>query len=139
MELQGTICCCGITTHRCVHSGISFQILQEMWKYYSVMDVLTVMSVSNFRFNDTAVDSAIPERNKPEIDIQLFSWFPYTSPTHCDKVKEAVLVDRWNSEGEFVLKVNLFPEKVQLMFYESNFFHQPTCSNGKFRQTLHRN
>jgi len=110
-----------------------------MWKYYSVMDVLTVMSVSNFRFNDTAVDSAIPERNKPEIDIQLFSWFPYTSPTHCDKVKEAVLVDRWNSEGEFVLKVNLFPEKVQLMFYESNFFHQPTCSNGKFRQTLHRN
>jgi hypothetical protein len=87
-----------------------------MWKYYSVMDVLTVMSVSNFRFNDTVVDSAVPEGNKSDIDIQLFSWFTYTSPTHCDKVKEAVLVDRWNSDGEFVLRVNLFPEKVPKTF-----------------------
>ena len=97
---------------------LAFKILEEMWKYYSVMDVLTVMSVSNFRFNDTVVDSAIPEGNKSEIDIQLFSWFPYTSPTHCDKVKEAVLVDRWNSDGEFVLKVNLFPEKVPKTFHK---------------------
>jgi hypothetical protein len=88
-----------------------------MWKYYSVMDVLTVMSVSNFRFNDTVVDSAIPEGNKSEIDIQLFSWFPYTSPTHCDKLKEAVLLDRWNCDGEFVHKVNLFPEKVPKTFH----------------------
>jgi hypothetical protein len=63
------------------------------------------------------VDSAIPEGNESEIDIQLFSWFPYTSPTHCDKLKEAVLVDRWNSDGEFVLKVNLFPEKVPKTFH----------------------
>jgi hypothetical protein len=97
--------------------GLAFKILEEMWKYYSVMDVLTVMSVSNFRFNDTVVDSAIPEGNKSEIDIQLFSWFPYTSTTNCDKVKEAVLVDRWNSDGEFVLKVNLFPEKVPKIFH----------------------
>ena len=62
---------------------LAFKILEEMWKYYSVIDVLTVMSVSNFRFNDTLVDSAIPEGNKPEIDIELFSWFPYTSPTQC--------------------------------------------------------
>jgi hypothetical protein len=82
------------------------------------MDVLTVMCVSNFRFNDTVVDSAIPEGNKSEIDIKLFSWFPYTSPTHCDKVKEAVLVDRWNSDGEFVLKVNLFPENVPKTFHK---------------------
>ena len=96
---------------------LAFKILEEMWKYYSVMDVLTVMSVSNFRFNDTVLDSAIPEGNKSQIDIQLFSWFPYTSPTHCDKVKEAVLVDRWNSDGEFLLKVNLFPEKVPKTFH----------------------
>jgi hypothetical protein len=51
-------------------------------------------------------------------DIQLFSWFPYTSPTNCDKVKEAVLVDRWNSDGEFVLKVNFFPEKVPKTFHK---------------------
>jgi hypothetical protein len=97
---------------------LAFKILKEMWEYYSVMDVLTVMSVSNFRFNEIVMDSAIPEGNKSEIDIQLFSWFPYTSPTHCDKVKEAVLVDRWNSDGEFVLKVNLFPEKVPKTFHK---------------------
>jgi len=97
---------------------LAFKILKEMWKYYSVMDVLTVMSVSNITFTDTVVDSAIPEGNKSEIDIQLFSWFPYTSPTHCDKVKEAVFVGRWNSEGEFVLKVNLFPEKVPKTFHK---------------------
>jgi len=36
---------------------------------------------------------------------------------NCDKLKEAVLVDRWNSDGEFVLKVNLFPEKVPKTFH----------------------
>jgi hypothetical protein len=97
---------------------LAFKILEEMWKYYSVMDVLTVMSVSNFRFNDNVVNSAIPEGNQSEIDIQLFSWFPYTSPTNCDKVKEAVLVDRWNSDGEFILRVNLFPEKVPKTFHK---------------------
>jgi len=96
---------------------LTFKILEEMWKYYSVMDVLIVICVSNFRFNDTVMDSAIPEGNKSEIDIQLFSWFPYTSPTHCDKLKEAVLLDRWNSDGEFLLKVNLFPEKVPKTFH----------------------
>jgi hypothetical protein len=83
---------------------LAFKILEEMWKYYSVMDVLTVMSVSNFSFNYTVVNSEILQGNHSEIDIQLFSWFPYTSPTHCDELKEAVLLDRWNSDGEFFLK-----------------------------------
>jgi hypothetical protein len=97
---------------------LTFKILQEMWKYYYALDVLTVMSVSNFRFDDIVMDSAIPEGNKSKIDIQLFSWFPYTSPTHCDKIKEAVLVDRWNSDGRFVLNSNLFPEKVPKTFHK---------------------
>jgi hypothetical protein len=97
---------------------LAFRILKEMWKYYSAMNVLTVMSVSNLTFTDTVVDSAIPEENKSEIDIQLFSWFPYTSPTHCDNLNEAVLMDRWISEGEFFLKVNLFPEKVPKTFHK---------------------
>jgi hypothetical protein len=105
-----------------VHINVSiqemaFKIFEEMWKYYSVMDVLIVMSVSNFRFNDTAVYNAITEGNKSEIDIQLFICFPYTSPTNCEKVKEAVLVDSWNSDSEFHLKVNVFPEKVPKTFH----------------------
>jgi len=97
---------------------LAFKILQEMWTSYSVMDVLTVMSVSNITFNKNVADSAILEGNTSEIDIQLFSWFPYTSSTHCDKLKEAVLVDRWNTDGEFVLKVNLFSEKVPKTFHK---------------------
>jgi hypothetical protein len=97
---------------------LALKILEEMWKYYSVMDVLIVMSVSNFRFNDPVVKSAIPEGNNSEIDILLFSWFPYTSPMQCHRLKEAVLVDRWNSDGQFVLKVNLFPEKVPKTFHK---------------------
>jgi hypothetical protein len=69
---------------------LAFKIPKEMWKYYNVMDVLTVMSVNNLTFTETVVDSAIPEGNKSEIDIQLFSWSPHTSPTDCDKVKEIV-------------------------------------------------
>jgi hypothetical protein len=106
-----------------VHINVSIQelaykILEKMWKYYNVMDVLTVMSVSNLTFTDTVVDSAIPEGNNSEIDIQLFSWFPYTSLKHCDKLTNAVFLDSWNSEGEFVLKVNLFPEKVPKTFHK---------------------
>jgi hypothetical protein len=97
---------------------LAFKILEEMWKYYNVMDVLTVMSVSNLTFNDTVLDSAIPVGINSEIDIQLFTWFPYTSPTHCDKLTEAVLLDRWNSDGEFILKVNLFLEKVPKTFHK---------------------
>jgi hypothetical protein len=72
---------------------LAFKILEKMWKYYKVMDVLTVISISKFTFNEIVMDSAIPEGNKSEIGIQLFSWFPYTSTTRCDKFKEAVLVD----------------------------------------------
>jgi len=97
---------------------LAFKILEEIWKHYNVMDVLTLMSVSNITFTDTVVDSAIPKGNKSEIDIQFFSWCPYTSPTHCDKLKEAVLVDRWNSDVDFLLKVNLFPEKVPKTFHK---------------------
>ena len=97
---------------------LAFKILQEMWEYHSIMNVLTVISVSNFRFNDFVMDSAIPEGNSSGIDIQLFSWFPYTSSTRCDKLNQAVLVDRWISNGEFVLKANLFPEKLPKTFHK---------------------
>jgi len=41
-----------------------------------------------------------------------------------------VLVDRWNSDGEFVLKVNLFPQKVPKTFHKCStkvfsFIHPP--------------
>jgi hypothetical protein len=116
---------------------LAFKILEEMWNYYSAMDVLIVMCVSNFRFNDTVMDSAIPGGNKSEIDIQLFSWFPYTSPTHCDKLKEAVLLDRWNSDGDFVLKVNLFPEKVPKSFHKCStkvisFIYPPAVMENSY-------
>jgi hypothetical protein len=66
-----------------VHNNVSiqelaFKIFIEIWKYYNIMDVLSVMSASNFRFYNNVMDSAIPERNKSQIDIQSFIWFPYT-------------------------------------------------------------
>jgi hypothetical protein len=106
------------------------------------MDVLIVMSVSNFRLNDTVLNSAKPEGNKSEIDILLFSWFPYTSPTQCDKLKEAVLVDRWNSDGQFVLKVNLFPEKFPKTFHKCSTkvisFINPPAVMENYEKKLHR-
>jgi hypothetical protein len=96
---------------------LAFKIFEEMWNNYSVMNVLLVISVSKFKFNDNVMDTTIPKESTSKIDLQLFSWFPYTSPTHCHKLNEAVLVDRWNSNGGFVLKVNLFPEKVPKTFH----------------------
>jgi hypothetical protein len=96
---------------------LAFKIFEEMWEFYSVMNVLLVISVSNFKFNDTVMETTTPKESTPEIELQLFSWFPYTSPIHCDKLNEAVLLDRWNSNGQFVLKANLFPEKVPKTFH----------------------
>jgi hypothetical protein len=50
-------------------------------------------------------------------------------------LKEAVLVDRWNSEGEFILKVNLFPEKVPKTFHKcstnvASFINPPAVKNN---------
>jgi hypothetical protein len=67
---------------------LAFKILEEIRKYYSVMDVLIVMCVSNFRFIDTVMNSVILGGNKSEIDIEVFSWFPYTSPMHYEKLKK---------------------------------------------------
>jgi hypothetical protein len=88
-----------------------------MWEFYSVMDVLLVVPVSKFRFNDAVTYSTIAEESVSETELQLFSWFPYTSPTHCDKLKKVVLVDRWNSNGDFVIKANLFPGKIPRTFH----------------------
>ncbi|GFG32931.1 hypothetical protein Cfor_04102 [Coptotermes formosanus] len=96
---------------------LAFKIFEEMWEFYSVMNVLLVISVSNFKFNDIVMETTTPKESTPEIELQLFSWFPYTSPIHCDKLNEAVLLDRWNSNGQFVLKANLFPEKVPKTFH----------------------
>ncbi|PNF21729.1 hypothetical protein B7P43_G10366, partial [Cryptotermes secundus] len=92
-----------------IHVNVSLQqlatkIFEEIWMYYSIMNILLVISVTHFKVNDTIKD------------IVLYTWFPYTSQTHCDKLHSAVLIDRWTSKGEFVLKANLFPDKVPKNF-----------------------
>lgn len=95
---------------------LTIKILEEMWKYYSIMNILLVISVTHFKVNDTKKGRLISHENSSQTDILLYTWFPYTSKTRCDKLHSAVLIDRWTSKGEFVLKANLFPDKVPRTF-----------------------
>lgn len=119
---------------------IAIKILEEMWKYYSIMNILLVISVTHFKANDTMKGRLTSHENSSQTDILLYTWFPYTSQGHCDKVHSAVLIDRWTSKGEFVLKANLFPDKVPRTFQgcKSNvnsFLYPPTVmemSHGEY-------
>jgi hypothetical protein len=92
------------------------KIFEKMWKNYSVMHVLLLISVTNLKVNDTIVSNLTPHKNYSQVKLQLYTWFPYTSDTHCEN-PHVVLIDRWTSKGEFVLNANLFPEKVPKTFH----------------------
>jgi hypothetical protein len=92
---------------------LTLKIFEEMWKYYSIMNVLLVISVTD----DTIKDRLISHENTPQTELLLYTWFPYASQTQCDKLHNTVLIDRWTSKGEFALKANLFPDKVPKTFH----------------------
>jgi hypothetical protein len=95
---------------------LSIKIFEGLWKYYSIMNVLLIISVKYLKTNDAIENTVISLKSASETELLLYSWFPYTSQTHCDKVHSPVLIDRWTSKGEFALKANLFPDKVPKTF-----------------------
>jgi hypothetical protein len=94
-----------------------FMIFEEMWRNYTVMNALLIISVNKFKVNDRTINSETPYRNDSQAELQLYTWFPFTSHTHCDQVHDIVLLDRWTPKGEFFLNANLFPEKVPKTFH----------------------
>jgi hypothetical protein len=95
---------------------LGLNIFEKMWKNYSVMRVLLITSVIKFKVNGTKVFSFTSPKNDSHVELQLYTWFPYASHTHCVNL-HAVLIDIWTSQGEFVLKANLFPEKIPKTFH----------------------
>ncbi|KAJ9598400.1 hypothetical protein L9F63_010922 [Diploptera punctata] len=74
-------------------------IFTELWKLKIVNIILLIHS-----FNFPADD----------MDINIYSWFPYDPPGRCGDIREAVLLDRCIIEGNYVYfseNATLFPSK----------------------------
>jgi hypothetical protein len=75
------------------------KVLSVLWEW-KVLDVIVItkpvcrQSVANVK---TQVD--------------LFSWFPFQSPSNCTHVTDIVLMDQWDN-GTFVKNADLFPNKI---------------------------
>jgi hypothetical protein len=95
---------------------LAIKIFEELWKYYSIMNVLLIISVAHLKVNDTISGSSMSHGSPSESELLLYTWFPYISQRQCDRVMSPVLIDRWTSKGEFALKANLFPDKVPKTF-----------------------
>jgi hypothetical protein len=95
---------------------LATKIFGELWKYFSIMNVLLIIPAKYLETNDAIESRVVSRESASETELLLYSWFPYTSQTHCDKVHSPVLTDRWTSKGEFALKANLFPDKVPKTF-----------------------
>jgi hypothetical protein len=82
------------------HPSLPLQIYEIMWKEYTVID--NVILISN-------------PSNKNVLD--LYSGFPYETG-NCEQIGEVSLVDQWIFEdtGKFYNKQNLFPHKLQKDF-----------------------
>lgn len=90
------------------------RIFKVMWKKYSIMNVLLIITAINFKTDDTA--NLAPKINDSQVELQLYTWLPYTSHAYCEDLKVA-LIDKWTSKREFAFKAQLFPEKVPKTFH----------------------
>jgi hypothetical protein len=75
------------------------EVLASLWEW-KILDVIVMTEV---KLQSYVSDSAT--------GVNLFSWFPFQSPSHCTRVTDAVLIDQW-SYGAFLKNADLFPKKI---------------------------
>jgi hypothetical protein len=64
--------------------------------------------------------------------LNLYTWFPYSSPDNCADVKNVVLINQWVMEGEgkFVREESLYPYKIPSNFHGCTVNLSPVMKDG---------
>lgn len=75
-------------------------LLASLWEW-KVLDVI-VMVESQYRRSGV---------RDMETQLDLFTWFPFQSPSNCTRVTDVVLMDQWQN-GHFAKNADLFPQKI---------------------------
>jgi hypothetical protein len=75
------------------------KVLSVLWEW-KVLDVIVITK---------PVSRQSVANVKTQVD--LFSWFPFQSPSNCTDVTDIVLIDQWDN-GTFVKNADLFPNKI---------------------------
>jgi hypothetical protein len=75
------------------------EVLASLWEW-KIVDVIVMTEV---KLRNSLIDN--------EIQVNIFSWFPFQSPSHCTRVADALLMDQWR-DGAFVKNTDLFPKKI---------------------------
>jgi hypothetical protein len=93
--------------------GVALRIMQELWTFYRILNVLVL--ISQTRNTQSATD--IHDTKTPIFD--LYTWFPYQSEEKCGDVEQVSLIDSWivEDEGHFLEKAPLFPAKIHKNFH----------------------
>jgi len=83
-----------------VNSEMIINLLASLWEW-KVLDVI-VMVESEYR------RSGVRDMGSK---LDLFTWFPFQSPSSCTHVTDVVLMDQWEN-GHFAKNADLFPQKI---------------------------
>ncbi|PNF40412.1 hypothetical protein B7P43_G01569 [Cryptotermes secundus] len=89
-------------------------ILSELWKF-KVANVVILTHAADVRLEEADnVGELLPV-------LDVYTWFPYQTPSRCGEIINAVLLDRWvinnRSIGYFLYNVSLYPQKIPKDFH----------------------
>jgi hypothetical protein len=104
-----------VNEHHTDVEGVALKIMNELWQFYRVLNVLVLISRTGNAHSTT--DARNGDVNTSVFD--LYTWFPYQSKGKCANVEEAVLIDSWIAQdrGRFLKDVPLFPAKIHKNFH----------------------
>lgn len=83
-----------------VNREMIINLLASLWEW-KILDVI-IMVESEYRRNGFG---------DMETKLDLFTWFPFQSPSNCTRVTDVVLMDQWEN-GHFAKNADLFPQKI---------------------------
>ncbi|PSN50850.1 Ionotropic receptor 215 [Blattella germanica] len=92
------------------------QILARLWKY-NILNAIVFMEASHKEItisHNTEVGLSTPL-------FDIFTWFPYSPPGRCADVSDAILLNRWITDGKmngrFISNTSIFPNKIPDVLY----------------------
>jgi hypothetical protein len=89
---------------------LALSIVEKLYTDYKIINLVALTPVYKSLFTDT-------KKNLKQFrfyQLNIHTWFPFTSNDHCDTVKYVTHFDTWlvQEHGYFLKRENLFPEKI---------------------------
>lgn len=89
---------------------LALSIISNLYKYYKIINLVVLTPIYKPLFPDEAENLTHSGRHQ----LNIYTWFPFTSSEYCNTVKDVTHLDTWlvGKQGYFLNGVNLFPEKI---------------------------